>query len=402
MDRSPAQYLVPVRSGQLQPGMYVAELDRSWLHAPFPATGFLITDRAQIEQLRRLCHHVYVDTALSESLPADRGADSQDRPRPGGAPQDAGGRLARARGALSAALDAVAGIVRDARHRAGIDGAAVAASAGSLAEQVSLDAAMLHCCLRTEEHGGYLCRRAVGTAVVATMLARQLGLDRQTLQDVATGALLLDLGKIAVPVPILAKPGALVAGEQAYVRHHVERGLGLLAGAGLPERAVEMIAAHHERSDGSGYPLELRGTAIPVFGRLAAIADVYDAMTLNRRYAAAMSPSAALRQLQGLGGEKFDAALVGELVRALGTYPTGTLVELDDGCVGLVHAGPARDPLQPEVLLTHDAQRRPLAVPVVVATGGAVQVFRALPPGAVRIAPAALDAAPDWPRRASA
>lgn len=394
MGLSPVRHLIPVRSEQLQPGMFVAELDRSWLHAPFPAAGFLITDAAQVEQLRQICHHVYVDAGLSEFLPATRSAGRRDAPGPG-TPPPLVGHFAATRQMLSQAIATMAGIVQLARRQSIVDSRAVARCAAQLVAQVTRDAETLHGCLRLAEQGGYLCRRAVGTAAVAATLAHHLGFDDETLQGVATGALLLDLGKIAVPVPILAKPGALAASEQAYVRRHVERGLELIAGAGLPGRAIEMIAAHHERTDGSGYPEQLRGTTIPLFGRLAAIADAYDAMTLNRRYAAAVSPHTALRQLSGPGDGKFDAALVAELVDALGVYPAGSLVELADGRVGLVRNRHRGQPLQADILVTHDLQRTPLSEPMMITADGATDIFRALPPGAVRITTAGLDAALD-------
>lgn len=389
MGRPLARHLVPVRSEALQPGMYVAELDRSWLHAPFPSAGFLITDQTQVEQLRQLCHHVYVDTALSEAAPA---RDPYPEARTGAPPPPtaAGERLLAARRVLDEVLSGLAAMVREVRQRGHVDRALVGHCAGLLVDEAGHNAALLHYCLRREEHGGFLCRRAAGTAVAVCLLGRSLGIDRPTLEELTIGGLLLDLGKVAVPVPILAKPAALSAGEQAYVRRHVERGLEFAAAAGLPARAVEMIASHHERLDGSGYPRQLAGTTIPLFGRLAAIADAYDAMTLNRRYAAALSPPAALRQLESLAGEQYDAALVEELAGALGPYPSGTLVELADGSVGLVHAGP---PARPAVLLSHDAQRRPLAVPTVVFTSIANDIFRALPPNAVAVEPAVLDRA---------
>ncbi|MCC7488040.1 MAG: DUF3391 domain-containing protein [Gammaproteobacteria bacterium] len=396
----PAHHLLPVRSEHLQPGMYVAELDRSWLHAPFPSTGFLITGSEQVEQLRRLCHHVYIDTRLSETLPAGRSGLGRMAPRTT-AQSATGGRLGAVRQVLSQTVAAVAALVQGARRQGIVDASAVTACASRLVARLVEDAALLHFCLRTEQGGGFLCRRAAGTAVVATTLAWRLGLDRQGLEGVATGALLLDLGKIAVPVPILAKPGALASSEQAYVRRHVERGLGLVAGAGLPERALEMMATHHERIDGSGYPHRYRGTTIPLFGRLAAIADAYDAMTLNRRYAAAMSPHAALRQLEGLAGEKYDAALVDELVQALGVYPCGTLVELDDGRVGLAWTPRPGHPLQPEVLVTHDARRQPLPLPVLVSAAGATGIFRSLPPSALIIGTDVLAAALERERPAA-
>lgn len=380
MGPSPTQRLIPIRTEFLQPGMYVAELDRSWLHSPFRDAGFLITGQDQIEQLRQVCAYVYVDPALGDVAIGER----LTKP-PGVPPARPATPLNAARRLLQDALHEIAGIVRDARRQGKVDVAAVGACATLLADQVCSDADTLHLALRLEEYGGYLYRRAVGTAVVAVTLGRQIGLDRPALRGMAAGGLLLDIGKIAVPIPILAKPLALHEAEQAYVRRHVERGMELVAGSELPPRALEMIAGHHERTDGSGYPHQLRGTQIPLFARLAAIADAYDAMTLNRRYAAAISPHAALRQLDALRAERYDSALVNELVRALGLYPVGTLLELSDGRLGVVCGQQPRHPLQPHLVITHDGARRPLADPRVVTANGATEIVRSLPPSVATI-----------------
>lgn len=389
MGPAPAQKLIPVRSEALQSGMYVAELDRSWLHSPFPATGFLITSAAQLEQLRRLCRHVYVDPARSEVSPAEAaGPATAQAPGPAGLSAAAG-----ARQALDEVLRALADIVRGARRQGIVDLGSVARCAQLLVDQAAHDADALHWCLRVDGHGSFVYRRAAGTAAVATTLGLQIGLERDALVDVASGGLLLDLGKIAVPVPILAKPGSLDSTEQAYVRRHVERGLELVAGHDVPARALEMISAHHERIDGTGYPHQLSGTQIPLFGRIAAIADTFDAMTLDRRYAAAVSPHAALRQLDSLRDHKFDAALVTEMTHALGIYPVGTLVELADGQVALVCARRPRHPMQPQLLLTHDRLRQPLAEPLLAPAGDDTDIVRALPPRSVTVDAARLEPA---------
>jgi HD-GYP domain-containing protein (c-di-GMP phosphodiesterase class II) len=242
-----------------------------------------------------------------------------------------------------------------------------------------------------DAHGSFLYRRAAGTAAVATTLGRQLGFDHDALVALASGGLLLDLGKIAVPVTILAKPGMLDSAEQGYVRRHVERSLELVAGHDVPERALEMIVGHHERLDGSGYPHQLNGTQIPLFGRIAAIADAFDAMTLDRRYAAAMSPHAALRQLDSLRDHKFDAALVTELTHAMGIYPVGTVVELTGGEVGLVCGQRRRHPLQPLLIVTHGLMRQALREPYITVTGSGSDILRALPPQAVTVDAAQLE-----------
>jgi HD-GYP domain-containing protein (c-di-GMP phosphodiesterase class II) len=361
--------------------MYVAELDRSWLHSPFPGPGFLITSTQQVAQLRRICRYVYIDPAMSK------------RPIPGwfGHPEATGARrVVAARQALEDTLKSVAELVRGARRQGVIDLGTLSHCASALVDQVLHGVDALHWFLRAEDdHGRFLYRRCVGTAAVTVSLGRHLGFDRAALQALATGGLLLDIGKIAVPVPILAKPGMLERDEQHYVRRHVERGLELVAGRDLPARAVEMIAGHHERMDGSGYPHGLSGTEIPVFARIAAIADAFDAMTLNRRYAAALSPNAALRQLDTLRNRKFDAALVTELILAMGVYPVGTLVELMDGRRGLVCGQRPRQPLQPHVIITHDAHRQPLAEAELASVEQ--EILRALPPRIITTDPAQLE-----------
>jgi hypothetical protein len=397
MGSSQARQLIPVRSDQLETGMFVAELDRPWLHAPFPGTGFLVTTAGQVEQLRQLCRWVYVDPARSEHAPAGLPSST-----PSHAPRERRDALAAARGVVAGALAAYAGIVRGARRQGIVDLGAVELCAARIAGQATHGPEALHWCLRLEGAGSLLGRRAVGTAALAATLGRRLGLDRPALQALVAGGLLLDIGKVAVPVPILAKPGALDGHEQAYVRRHVDRALELLAGRDLAPRALEMIGGHHERCDGRGYPLGLKGTAIPLFARIAAIADAWDAMTLDRRYAAALSPHAALRELERLRGEKYDSALVDELGRALGAFPVGTPVELAGGGHGLVCGQRAGEPLHPHVVLTHDAERRPLAEARLAPAAATRDIRRALAPGTLRVEHARLEAALQAYHQASA
>jgi len=391
MGPTSAHKLIPIRSELLQPGMYVAELDRSWLHSSFPGTGFLITTPSQVGELRQLCRYVYVDPARSETPPADTtpgGAATGGRHGPQGAwPLP----LREARRVLDDTLLTVGRIVRDARRQGLVDLDAVGRCAVQLVGQQLAGDEALHWFLRTDDHGSFVQRRAAGTAAVAVTLGRQVGFALPELHALATGGLLLDIGKVAVPVPILAKPGPLEGGEQPYVRRHVERGLELVAGRDVAERAVEMIAGHHERLDGTGYPHGIRGTEIPLFARIAAIADAFDAMTLNRRYAAAMSPHAALRQLDGLRNRKYDAALVTELIRVLGIYPVGTPVEIVDGNLGLVCSQRAHQALRPHIVVTHDARRQPLARPYLTAAGGEAEILRTLPPNIIQLEPARIE-----------
>jgi hypothetical protein len=121
-----------------------------------------------------------------------------------------------------------------------------------------------------------------------------------------------------------------------------------------------MVAHHHERHDGSGYPRGLAGDAIPVYGRIAGIVDTYDAMITSRPYASTQSSYGALRQLRSLAGSQFQPELVDQFTQAIGMFPTGTLVLLNTGEVAVVTAQSRVRRLRPEVMIILDAEKRPL------------------------------------------
>jgi HD-GYP domain-containing protein (c-di-GMP phosphodiesterase class II) len=140
-----------------------------------------------------------------------------------------------------------------------------------------------------------------------------------------------------------------------------------------------MIAAHHERLDGSGYPNQISGTDIPLYARIAGIADTFDALTLNRHYASARSGYSALRLLRTLRRTKFDAALVDEFIDSMGTYPTGTNVLLDDGSMGIVFSQNNGQPQQPNILLTNNTAGQSVRSGRIVTAEGKQPIAQAFP-----------------------
>ncbi len=378
-------HLITMPCERLEIGMYVAELDRSWLHTPFSGPGLMLARSDQIDALRQHCRYVYVDTLRSEAglfMPArePKAADSSG--------------FAIARAALDASVQRLTEIVYDARHSGRIEIAPLQQCASKLADTSMRfpDASLW--LVRMDCGHGLLYRRALGTAVSAVIFGRQLGLDQHELTQLALGGLLLDIGKTAVPVPILAKPKRLNAMEKAFAHRHVQQGFALLhLDQQVHGRVVEMVLGHHERISGDGYPRRLRGTDIPLFARIAAIVDTFDALTVDRHYAGAISGHAALRYLNSQRGHAYDAALVGEFIHAVGVYPTGTRVELADGRVGLVCGQNPDWPLRPQVLVTDDRQGHALTEPQVLTNGVGGQITRALPPQTSATAPARLAAA---------
>ena len=133
---------------------------------------------------------------------------------------------------------------------------------------------------------------------LAVMIGRHLGLGQKTLANLEIGGYLHDIGKIAIRDIILRKPGALITTERRDVNRHPQVGLEILDSVDLPQEVVEFVEGHHERLDGSGYPHGLRGDQVPMVARIAAVADVYDALTSQRPYRDPMTAEEALTLLR--------------------------------------------------------------------------------------------------------
>jgi HD-GYP domain-containing protein (c-di-GMP phosphodiesterase class II) len=171
---------------------------------------------------------------------------------------------------------------------------------------MTLDALTAALDLRDRETEGHS-RRVVAYTM---RLAQQLGLREEDLTEIRRGALLHDVGKIGVPDRILHKPGPLDPDERREIQKHPQNGYEMLLGIPHLAQPIWVVLAHHEKWDGSGYPLGLRGEAIPLGARLFAIADVYDALTSDRPYRKQMSYEAARDIIAKDSGTHFDPTAV--------------------------------------------------------------------------------------------
>jgi putative nucleotidyltransferase with HDIG domain len=147
-------------------------------------------------------------------------------------------------------------------------------------------------------------------------LARALGLGPAEVDTVAQAGFLHDIGKIGVPEAVLGKPGALTQEDWALMRRHPLIGAQIVAPFDFLASAAPIIRHHHERCDGSGYPDGLRGEAIPLGACIVAVADVYDALTSDRPYRAALGPEQALEHLGAEAARTLDARVVAAFVQA--------------------------------------------------------------------------------------
>ncbi|MGB1142725.1 MAG: HD-GYP domain-containing protein, partial [Halioglobus sp.] len=214
---------------------------------------------------------------------------------------------------------------------------------------------------RLKQHDQYTYQHSLGAAILAVCMGRQMGLQRYDLRSLAMGCMLMDIGKLRLAPELLRSDRELTEEETAEVAQHVDHGLEILDECGvLNQDVIDIVAHHHERYDGSGYPEGRYGDGIPAFARIAAIVDTYDAVTSQRHYADAVSPTDAIKILYSARDEDFQAELVEAFIRAIGIYPAGTLVELTTGEVGVVVAEYRTRRLRPKVLLLLNAQKEKL------------------------------------------
>ena len=176
----------------------------------------------------------------------------------------------------------------------------------------------------------------------------------------------MDVGKTQLPLTLLLKPGPLDEKEWKLARSHVDLAGGIIRGMdGMTPRVMELVQSHHERFDGSGYPDKLKGHAIPVFAKIAGIVDTYDALVSFRPYAGERPPHEAMRYIYGLRGTLFQDEVVVKFMQVVGAFPTGSVVELNTGAVGVVLAqNPQR--LRPRLALVTDEAKRRMSTPAVV------------------------------------
>jgi HD-GYP domain-containing protein (c-di-GMP phosphodiesterase class II) len=221
-----------------------------------------------------------------------------------------------------------------------------------------------------KDHDEYTYAHCVNVSILSIGIGQALGLPRQVLADLGVAALLHDIGKIAVPGDVLRKPAALSSDEWVLMRRHPLEGVKMVTRMpgvnGLTLDSMRVCLEHHMNFDRTGYP-EVKGEwGQSTLARIVAVADCFDAMTAHRAYAKrARTPFEALQYLLGPSRVNFDPAALWALVKTVGLYPAGTLVQTESGHVVLALSPNPKDVARPvvRVLLYPDGSAAPTNPP---------------------------------------
>lgn len=363
-------------------GMFVAQLDRPWLGTPFHFQGFWVNDRNAINNLRQFCRAVWVRTDKrgrptdvkdaatvdwrERTVRSDRDAQAFDylpmRPVNHLDSAIVEDELDAARTARAKACEALDEVVDDIQRGRKIALVGLKDAVTGITESVvrNPDACMW---LRlVKDRDSYTYYHLLDTSALAIAFGRHLGFSRVELADIGLGAMLIDIGKLKLPAELVRKSTPLTELEQQMVKKHVDYSVELLHQVpDISKRVFDIVQAHHECFNGSGYPRGLAGRDIPPFARMVAITDFFDAITSDRPYALGISPHDAMRRLYDNCGKSFQRELVEQFIQCLGIYPTGTLVELHSGEVGIVVGQNRVRRLLPRLMLILGADKQPLA-----------------------------------------
>jgi HD-GYP domain-containing protein (c-di-GMP phosphodiesterase class II) len=350
---------------QLKPGMFIHELNCAWLVHPFRSNSVRVENEEVLEQVLSCgMREVYIDT--------DKGTDIADAPTQDEVNREIHNELKKviatapernyelpikeeiisAKEIKHLATEAVQKVMHDITAGIAIELEPVESVVGRMVESIFRNQDALLSLGMLKRSDEYILNHSVSVCVLMLAFGKHLGYDVKRLKDVGTGALLHDIGKVMVPREVINKEGRLSPEEMDEVRKHV------IHGSGVSDTSAMIVSQHHERMDGSGYPEGLNGTEISEYGQIAAIVDVYDAMTSHRSYRYRVPPPEVLRRLFDWGKFYFNAGFVEKFIACLGIYPIGSLVHLESGLIGVVVDHGAPGMLQPVIRIIFDSGKQ--------------------------------------------
>jgi HD-GYP domain-containing protein (c-di-GMP phosphodiesterase class II) len=357
-----------VDASQLRPGMFIHDLDCSWIEHPFVRSRFMLTSEDEIRKIRAAkIRRVVIDCSKGLDVSdAPTVAEARDQteselqllaavPAPPAARTTMAEELQRAANVRRQAVGLVREVMQDARLGKAVELDRVTPVVENITASILRNPGALMGLLRIKSKDDYTFLHSVSVCTLLVAFCRSRGMDDATTYQAGLGGLLHDTGKALVPDHILNKPGRLTDEEFAIIRRHPRDGYDILCQTpAIGPIPLDITLHHHERRDGSGYPDRQPADAISELAQMAAIVDVYDAITSDRPYHKGLPAAEALRKIYEWSKFHFNPVYAQEFVRCIGIYPVGTLVLLESGRLGVVVEPHETSLLTPKVNVFYD------------------------------------------------
>lgn len=345
--------LKTVSTKQVRLGMFIQELKGVWIDHPFWKKAFKLEDVADLTKLQKsVIKEVVIDiskgldvaepevvvatapNASAEVSPIQPVPLPQSTSQPKRVTADE--ERARAKQVISASKQAVTSMFNDARMGKAIKAEAAMQFVDDIAASVARNEGALISLVRLKNKDDYTYMHSVAVCALMVALANELSLSEAEIKQAGLAGLLHDIGKAAIPMDVLNKPGALTDDEFTIVKLHPERGRELLIQANITDAVtLDVCLHHHEKVNGMGYPHKLKADEISLFAKMAAVCDVYDAITSNRPYKAGWEPGVSLQRM-AQWADHFDDRVFKAFVKSVGIYPIGSMVKLKSGRLAVV------------------------------------------------------------------
>lgn len=366
--------LKSILPNELQVGMYIAKLDGDESVKKLRSEG-LITRPATVDQIQSLAvTSIVIDTQKGIDCVTSKpyttrpsvAVKSFDMSTHALAKEDIGAtkvaysdEIKRASELKNKALSLVSDVMNDVKLGHALDLTSVDVVASEIVDSLDKNQNALASLMRVRSMDTYLLEHSLNVSVLMGIMARSLGYQDEVIKELVLGAFIHDIGKIRVPDEILHKPGKLDAEEWAEMQRHVNYGIEAIQEVdGISQIAKDICAQHHEKLDGTGYPFGLAAESIESHSRISSVVDVYDAVTADRCYHKGMEPTVALKKMLTWTGDHLDKNMVYQLIRCLGVYPPGSLVELESGHIAMVQEVRTMHPNKPLVQMVYNAKQK--------------------------------------------